>query len=168
MEVVSFTPRPRYLQEKSPRYPLDRRLGGPQSRSGRGVEGQENNSLPFHSTWRQGQSLSPLCRVHFFMQLSEYVQSKFSRKYKRNTVPREMFPRNSWELKLNLVLILIIKDSFTRTEVGTGVWFQAGVEREFFCISPHVQTSSGDHTASYQLGTGGAFPGGKAAGTWSW
>jgi hypothetical protein len=27
--VVSFTPRPLYPQEKSPRYPLDRRLGGP-------------------------------------------------------------------------------------------------------------------------------------------
>jgi hypothetical protein len=34
--VVSFTPQPLYLQGKSPWYPLDRRLGGPQSRSGRG------------------------------------------------------------------------------------------------------------------------------------
>jgi hypothetical protein len=33
--VVSFTPRPLYPQGKSPCYPLDRRLGGPQSRSGR-------------------------------------------------------------------------------------------------------------------------------------
>jgi hypothetical protein len=33
MWVVSFTPRPLY-----PRHPLDRRLGGPQSRSGRGGE----------------------------------------------------------------------------------------------------------------------------------
>jgi len=29
--VVSFTPRPLYRRGKSPRYPLDRRLGGPQS-----------------------------------------------------------------------------------------------------------------------------------------
>jgi hypothetical protein len=36
--VVSFTPRPLYSQGKSPWYPLDRRLGGPQSRSGRGGE----------------------------------------------------------------------------------------------------------------------------------
>jgi hypothetical protein len=35
--VVSFTPLPLYLRWKSPRYPLDRRLGGPQSRSGRSV-----------------------------------------------------------------------------------------------------------------------------------
>jgi hypothetical protein len=32
---VSFTPRPLYLLENSPRYPLYRRLCGPQSRSGR-------------------------------------------------------------------------------------------------------------------------------------
>jgi hypothetical protein len=34
-KVVSFTPRPLYPWGKSPRYPLDRRLGGLQSRSGR-------------------------------------------------------------------------------------------------------------------------------------
>jgi hypothetical protein len=42
--VVSFTPQPLYLQGKSTRYPLDRRLGGPQSHSGRG--GEEKNSHP--------------------------------------------------------------------------------------------------------------------------
>jgi hypothetical protein len=33
--MVSFTPQPLYLRGKSPRYPLDRGLGGPQIRSGR-------------------------------------------------------------------------------------------------------------------------------------
>jgi hypothetical protein len=42
--VVSFTPRPLYLQGKIPWYPLDRRLGGTQSRSGHGDE--EKNSQP--------------------------------------------------------------------------------------------------------------------------
>jgi hypothetical protein len=42
--LISFTPRPLYPQGKSPWYPLDRRLGGPQSRSGRG--GEEKNSQP--------------------------------------------------------------------------------------------------------------------------
>jgi hypothetical protein len=42
--VVSFTHRPLCLQVKSPRYPLDRKLGGPQSRSGRC--GDEKNSQP--------------------------------------------------------------------------------------------------------------------------
>jgi hypothetical protein len=33
--VVRFTPRPLYLRGKSPRYQLDRRLGGPQNQYGR-------------------------------------------------------------------------------------------------------------------------------------
>jgi hypothetical protein len=40
--MVSFTPQPFYPQGKSPCYPLDRRLGGLQIRSGRG--GEEKNS----------------------------------------------------------------------------------------------------------------------------
>jgi hypothetical protein len=42
--VVSFTPRLLYPRGKIPGYPLDRRLGGPQCRSGRG--GEEKNSQP--------------------------------------------------------------------------------------------------------------------------
>jgi hypothetical protein len=42
--VVSFTPWPLYSPGKSPRYPLDRRLGGPCSWSG--LYGEENNLAP--------------------------------------------------------------------------------------------------------------------------
>jgi hypothetical protein len=42
--MVSFTPRPVYPQGKNSWYPLDRRLGGPQSHSGRGEE--EKNYQP--------------------------------------------------------------------------------------------------------------------------
>jgi hypothetical protein len=43
--VVNFTPQPLYPRGDSPRYPLDRRLGGHQSRSGQ--SGEENsNSNP--------------------------------------------------------------------------------------------------------------------------
>jgi hypothetical protein len=44
--VVSFTPWPLYPQGKSPLYPLDRKLGGPQSRSGRGDEEKNSQSPP--------------------------------------------------------------------------------------------------------------------------
>jgi hypothetical protein len=44
--VVSFTPRPLYPQGKSPWYPLDRRLGEPQNRSGRGSEEKNSQPLP--------------------------------------------------------------------------------------------------------------------------
>jgi hypothetical protein len=43
--MVRFAPRPPYPQGKSPCYPLDRGLGGPQSRSGRGGE-EKNSQLP--------------------------------------------------------------------------------------------------------------------------
>jgi hypothetical protein len=56
--VVGFTPRPLYSQGKNPWYPLDRRLGGPQSRSGRGDE--KNSQLPpgfeHHNTDRPARS----------------------------------------------------------------------------------------------------------------
>jgi hypothetical protein len=42
--VVSFMPRPLFPHEKNPLYPLDRRLGKPQSRSRRA--GEEKNSQP--------------------------------------------------------------------------------------------------------------------------
>jgi hypothetical protein len=41
--VISFKPRPLYIQGKSPWYPSDKRLGGLQRRSGRG---EEKNSQP--------------------------------------------------------------------------------------------------------------------------
>jgi len=44
--VVSFTPRPLYPQRNSPRYPLDGRLGGPQSRPGSGGEEENSQSPP--------------------------------------------------------------------------------------------------------------------------
>jgi hypothetical protein len=42
--AVSFMPRPLYRRGKSPQYPLDRRLGGPLSRSGRREE--EKMAIP--------------------------------------------------------------------------------------------------------------------------
>jgi hypothetical protein len=45
-------PRPLYLKGKSPSYPLDRRLGGPQSHSGRGGEEKISSPLPRESNPR--------------------------------------------------------------------------------------------------------------------
>jgi hypothetical protein len=49
---------------------------------------------------------------------------------------------------------------------GSRVWFLAGAGN--FSRHHHVQTSSGAHPASYPMGTRGSFPGGEAAGAWSW
>jgi hypothetical protein len=55
--VVSFTPLPLYSQGKSPRYPLDRRLSEPQSRSGR--FGEEKILDPTGTRTPNPQSSSP-------------------------------------------------------------------------------------------------------------
>jgi len=44
--VVSFTPRKLYYAWRSPWYPLDWRLGGPQSRSGRDAGERNFQHLP--------------------------------------------------------------------------------------------------------------------------
>jgi hypothetical protein len=49
---------------------------------------------------------------------------------------------------------------------GSRVWFPAGAGD--FSLHHHVQNSSGAHLASYPMGTRGSFPGGNAAGVWSW
>jgi hypothetical protein len=52
--VVSFTPRPLYSQGNSPWYPLDRSLGGPQSRS----DMVSKRKIP--TPWRESNSLHPI------------------------------------------------------------------------------------------------------------
>jgi hypothetical protein len=42
------------------------------------------------------------------------------------------------------------------------------VEAGNFSLHRRVQNDSGAHPASYLMGTGGSFPGCKAAGEWSW
>jgi hypothetical protein len=37
-----------------------------------------------------------------------------------------------------------------------------------FSLRHRVQTTYGAHPASYQVGIGDPFPGGKAAGAWNW
>jgi hypothetical protein len=49
---------------------------------------------------------------------------------------------------------------------GSRVRFPAGAGN--FSLHHRVQNGSEAPTASYPMGTGGFFPGGKAAGAWSW
>jgi hypothetical protein len=56
---VSFTPRSLYLRGNRPRYPLDRRLGGPQSRYGRC--GEEKNLAP---AGNRNPAVQPVARLY--------------------------------------------------------------------------------------------------------
>jgi hypothetical protein len=49
---------------------------------------------------------------------------------------------------------------------GSGIRFSAGAGK--FSLHHRVHNGSGVHPASYPTGNGGSFPGGKAAGAWSW
>jgi hypothetical protein len=49
---------------------------------------------------------------------------------------------------------------------GSRVRFPAGSGN--FSLLHRVQNGSGAHPTSYPMGTRGSFPGGKAAGAWSW
>jgi hypothetical protein len=81
--VVSFTTRPLYPQGKSPWYPLDRRLGGPQSRSGCG--GEEKNSEDMHSDFffsLQIPSLRNPFELGYVNIADEYIMFCFTSKMK--------------------------------------------------------------------------------------
>jgi hypothetical protein len=76
--VVSFTTRPLYSQGKSSWYPLDRRLGGPQSRSGRG--GEENSK--FGLSLRGAQMMTTMkykaTIVRVISAMAEFMSERFA------------------------------------------------------------------------------------------
>jgi hypothetical protein len=69
------------------------------------------------------------------------------------------FSLPSVEIELHYSFFLIF---FKKLVYFIGSW--AGS----FSLLQRVQNGSGAHPASYPVGTGGTFPGGKAAGVWSW
>jgi hypothetical protein len=71
--VVSFMSGPHYSRGKSSQYPLDRRLGGPQSRSG--ICGEEKNSWPYQALNSEPLVVQPVasCYTDTLSQLPDYV-----------------------------------------------------------------------------------------------
>jgi hypothetical protein len=70
------------------------------------------------------------------------------------------FVTSSIHLCLGLPLLLV---EYSR---GSRLRFQAVTGN--FSFHHRVHNGSGAHPASYPMGTRGSFPGGKAAGAWSW
>jgi hypothetical protein len=93
--VVSFTPRLLCSQGKSPWYPLDRRLGGPHSRAGRG--GEEKHSQPLLGleppiiqpvVQRYTTELSLSYPVHMYVPFNNFRKNRRkSRKFNMNIMP---------------------------------------------------------------------------------
>jgi hypothetical protein len=108
--VVSFTIRPFCPQGKSYWYPLDRRLGGPQSRSGRG--GEEKNSQPLlylhplkttscRSSWISTETALP----YFYLKMWQWRQ------------PMGAIPQVIWKIR---------KIARNTRIVSESSWMQAG------------------------------------------
>jgi hypothetical protein len=71
-------------------------------------------------------------------------------------------------------LLILVRSRDSSVGIVTGYWLDGrgvGVQvpegREFSLLHV-VQTGSGNHPASYPMGTRGSFTRGKAAGAWSW
>jgi hypothetical protein len=89
--VVSITPRPRfYPRGKDPRYPLDRRLGGPQSRSE-------------HKLWRVAANI--LSHVRSGISLA-------TQQFKRRAYPQHCYVRENRQGDVSMVTRLLSWDFY--------------------------------------------------------
>jgi hypothetical protein len=70
----------------------------------------------------------------------------------------ELSTRNIWSRDSSVGIAL----GYGLDDRGSGVRFPAGAGN--FSLDHRVKNGSGDHPASYPVGTRGSFPGGKAAG----
>jgi hypothetical protein len=75
------------------------------------------------------------------------------------------FQRRTWT-KMGRESSVGIALSYGQDDWGSRVRFPAGAGN--FSLHHRVQNGSGAHQASHPVGIRGSFPGGKAAGAWSW
>jgi hypothetical protein len=75
--VINFTPQLLYFRGKSPRYSLNRRIGGPQSQSGRGDEGKKRivKLQMSTATCECVQLADTCCRQGMILKLGCYAKS---------------------------------------------------------------------------------------------
>jgi hypothetical protein len=165
MEVVSFTLQPLYPQGKSPPYPLDRRLGGLQSRSGHGVE--EKNSQPPPGI--EPRSSDRPARNQSLYRL-RYRGSELQKDITESCTPwfctyfiDVIFPDVHISLPFKFIYFKYLSQySDQATGRTTGVRFPAWAG--IFSLHHRVQDVSGVQSASYQMGTLISFAGVKRPG----
>jgi hypothetical protein len=123
--MVSFTPWALYTRGKSPRYPLDRRFGGPQSLSERG--GEEKNS--YHSPYRElnpgHQACSLVPMLTELPRLFTLLKDQLSHKHKTNiSVPEKWYwnHRKRWQRQPKCPFSLLRMFGFHWFWVVTILW----------------------------------------------
>jgi hypothetical protein len=135
--VVSFTLRPLYLQGKSPWYPLDRRLGGSQSRPGHG--GEEKNSQPLLGL--EPSIIQPVAH-RYITELSRTV-NMVKVKVSMSPVLQEQTMKTYWRLKLHVFLTLVpipIFHCIDRSERSVQVRTPVLLRRGVVCPTSNTQT----------------------------
>jgi hypothetical protein len=195
MEVVSFTPRPLYPQGKSPRYPLDRRLGGPQSPSGRSGEEKNFQTSPgFEPQSSDCPARSqPLYRLNYpgpsqmlFGWANQggwrgwHVAQSAYRIWVENLKGRDhLGDQDVYGMIMTVTTIIMVfkgkgcrlDSSSSRDSAGVQAgWSVVRVPAAAgnFSLHHRVQTGSGAHPTSYPMDTRGSFPRGIVVGAWSW
>jgi hypothetical protein len=150
--VVSFTPRPLYLRGKSPRYPLDRRLGGYQNLSERRGEERIPDFNGTRTPTVRSSSPQPVAIPTELSRLLEGVPVRYS--LDMRTL------RHIPDTTLHTVrIVAIVSECYHNS-----VWVRFPAVLRDFSSLHSFRTGSGAHPASYPTGTGGSFPGNKAAG----
>jgi hypothetical protein len=96
-------------------------------------------------------------------------------KKSRETNPSTHFLVQTMKKKNWVELVMVVKSRDDSVGIATDyrlddrmIGFRILAGAGNFSLRHHVQTGSGAHPVSYPMGTGGSFPGGKAAGAWSW
>jgi hypothetical protein len=146
----------RSRQGKTQPYPLDRRLRGHQSRSEHGSK----RKIPVPaSTWNKPShytdNLSPNEVCYFF----SFCKSNESALFKLWLVISDLVDLSRGS-SIGIALGYGLDDRDSRVRVPA-----RGTDSS---LHHHVQHGSGAHPAVYPMGTRSSFPGGKAAGPWSW
>jgi len=110
----SFTPRSLNSRGKSPRYPLDRRLGGPQIRCGRGGEEKNSSLCRESSSSHLVQSLVTVLielqnyRIHVVC--GNIMLSELTKKQRQGVVLLEVlvYHRKSFSIHLHIYFIITL------------------------------------------------------------
>jgi hypothetical protein len=149
--MVSFTSLPLYHLGRSPRYPINRRLDGPQSRSGRCGQWKK-----YYTAGNQTRAVQPVDRRNTAWAIPSAILAPTSI---RCSYPNkeEKYASENRRLK-TLVLSCRYPEKFHLKEVLSSLRLQngsptRGSERSFSGYSESVQKSPNEHK-SIKLGTG--------------
>jgi hypothetical protein len=110
--------------------------------------------------WVERSTLAVPCGKRYNSGIHDILNANSTSKVDSTVYCRTDYINKSRDSSVGIALGYVLDDRGSRVRFPTG----AGN----FSLHHRVQNGSGAHPASYPRGTRGSFPGGKAAGAWSW